>query len=92
MADSWTHHTYEGERFPHVLYCRRLRVPLFFLHGWPQTSYEWRKILQSVAERFTIIAPDLRGLGLPCEKPPEQPLGFSQSLFMADTHALIQLV
>jgi pimeloyl-ACP methyl ester carboxylesterase len=37
--------------------------PVVLLHGWPQTSYEWRRILPALAERFTVIAPDLRGLG-----------------------------
>ncbi len=33
------------------------------LHGWPQTWYEWRHIIPGLAERTTVIAPDLRGLG-----------------------------
>lgn len=33
------------------------------LHGWPQTWYAWRKIIPSLARRYTVIAPDLRGLG-----------------------------
>jgi pimeloyl-ACP methyl ester carboxylesterase len=33
------------------------------LHGWPQTWYEWRHIIPALAERYTVIAPDLRGLG-----------------------------
>ncbi|MGD9803092.1 MAG: alpha/beta fold hydrolase [Hyphomicrobiaceae bacterium] len=37
--------------------------PLVLLHGWPQTWYEWRLVMPSLAERFTVIAPDLRGLG-----------------------------
>jgi pimeloyl-ACP methyl ester carboxylesterase len=37
--------------------------PVVLLHGWPQTWYEWRKIMPALAERYTVIAPDLRGLG-----------------------------
>lgn len=37
--------------------------PLLFLHGWPQSWYEWRKVLPDVSKRFHAIAPDLRGLG-----------------------------
>lgn len=37
--------------------------PLVLLHGWPQTWYEWRLVMPTLAEKFTIIAPDLRGLG-----------------------------
>lgn len=33
------------------------------LHGWPQTWYEWRHVIPALAERHTVIAPDLRGLG-----------------------------
>lgn len=37
--------------------------PVVLLHGWPQTWYEWRHIIPGLAERYTVIAPDLRGLG-----------------------------
>ncbi len=33
------------------------------LHGWPETWYEWRHIMPALAEQYTVIAPDLRGLG-----------------------------
>lgn len=33
--------------------------PLVLLHGWPQTWYEWRHVMPALAERFTVIAPDL---------------------------------
>jgi len=38
-------------------------APVVLLHGWPQTWYEWRHILKSLADRFSLVAPDLRGLG-----------------------------
>ena len=38
-------------------------APLVLLHGWPQTSYAWRKVMPALAQRFRVIAPDLRGLG-----------------------------
>ena len=37
---------------------------LILLHGWPQTWYEWRRVMPALASRFTVVAPDLRGLGL----------------------------
>ncbi len=37
--------------------------PVVLLHGWPQTWYEWRLVMPALAERYTVIAPDLRGLG-----------------------------
>jgi haloacetate dehalogenase len=37
--------------------------PLLLLHGYPQTHAIWRKVGASLAERFTVVAPDLRGYG-----------------------------
>lgn len=37
--------------------------PLVLLHGWPQTWYEWRHVIAPLAKHYTVIAPDLRGLG-----------------------------
>ena len=37
--------------------------PVVLLHGWPQTWYEWRLIMPRLADRYRLIAPDLRGLG-----------------------------
>ena len=37
--------------------------PVVLLHGWPQTWYEWRKIIPALAARYTVIAPDMRGIG-----------------------------
>ncbi|WBK01552.1 alpha/beta fold hydrolase [Methylocystis parvus] len=34
------------------------------LHGWPQTWFAWRGVMERLSSRFTLIAPDLRGLGL----------------------------
>ncbi len=37
--------------------------PVVLLHGFPQTWFEWRLIMPALAERYCVIAPDLRGLG-----------------------------
>jgi pimeloyl-ACP methyl ester carboxylesterase len=37
--------------------------PVVLLHGWPQTWYEWRHVMPALAENYTVIVPDLRGLG-----------------------------
>ncbi len=37
--------------------------PVVLVHGIPQTSHEWRYVMPRLAEKYTIIAPDLRGLG-----------------------------
>lgn len=33
------------------------------LHGWPQHWYEWRHLMPALADRYRVIAPDLRGFG-----------------------------
>ncbi len=37
--------------------------PLSLLHGYPHIHVMWHKIAPALAERFTVIAPDLRGYG-----------------------------
>jgi haloacetate dehalogenase len=37
--------------------------PLLLLHGYPQTHAMWRKVAPLLAERFTLVLPDLRGYG-----------------------------
>lgn len=36
---------------------------MVLLHGFPQTGHMWRKVFPALAERFTVVAPDLRGYG-----------------------------
>ena len=63
MSEPWKHHAkvVNGFRMHYVI--AGSGYPLVFLHGWPQSWYEWRKIIPALAEKFTVIAPDLRGLG-----------------------------
>jgi len=37
--------------------------PLLLLHGFPQTHAMWHRMAPRLAERFTVVAPDLRGYG-----------------------------
>jgi pimeloyl-ACP methyl ester carboxylesterase len=37
--------------------------PLILLHGYPETHHAWHKVIPALAQQFTVIAPDLRGLG-----------------------------
>jgi haloacetate dehalogenase len=46
--------------------------PLLLLHGNPQTHAMWHKLAPTLARRFTVIAPDLRGYGFSA-KPPAMP-------------------
>jgi pimeloyl-ACP methyl ester carboxylesterase len=38
-------------------------TPLILLHGYAETSLMWKPIIPLLAERFTVIAPDLPGIG-----------------------------
>ena len=60
--------------------------PLVLLHGWPQSGYEWRKIIPALAERYTVIAPDLRGLG-DSEKPMT---GYDKRTLAGDVRELVR--
>jgi pimeloyl-ACP methyl ester carboxylesterase len=44
--------------------------PLLLLGGWPQNWYIWRDVMLPLAERFTLVVPDPRGLGI-SDKPEE---------------------
>ena len=38
-------------------------APVVLLHGWPQTWYEWRRVMPLLADKYLLVAPDMRGLG-----------------------------
>ena len=38
-------------------------TPLLLLHGYAETSLMWKPIIPVLAKRFTVIAPDLPGIG-----------------------------
>src|SRR6478672_117578 len=37
--------------------------PVVLLHGWPETWYQFRLVMPALAKNYTVIVPDLRGLG-----------------------------
>ncbi|MHC2434018.1 alpha/beta fold hydrolase [Bradyrhizobium sp. USDA 4451] len=37
--------------------------PLLLLHGWPEFWLTWEPVMARLADRYTLIAPDLRGFG-----------------------------
>lgn len=53
----------DGVRIHYVTAGRPDAPPLLLLHGWPQTWYEWRRVMTLLAPHYRLIAPDLRGLG-----------------------------
>ena len=46
--------------------------PLVLLHGWPEFWLTWEPVMVRLADRFSLIAPDLRGFGA-SEKPDPGP-------------------
>jgi pimeloyl-ACP methyl ester carboxylesterase len=58
---------------------------LILLHGWPQTWFAWKETIDRLSNRFTIIAPDLRGTGL-SERTPS---GYDKRTLATDIRDLI---
>ncbi len=59
--------------------------PLLLLHGWPEFWLTWEPVMQRLADRFTLIAPDLRGFG--ASDKPDGPFGAAEHA--ADLVALL---
>src|ERR687891_2892288 len=59
--------------------------PVVLLHGWPETWYAWHKVMPALAKNYTVIAPDLRGLG-----DSSKPLtGYDGKTLAEDMHQLV---
>jgi pimeloyl-ACP methyl ester carboxylesterase len=56
-----------------------------FLHGFPQHWWEWRKVIPPLAERYRVVAPDLRGAGW-TDAPAD---GYAMHQVLADVLALL---
>ncbi|HEV2599531.1 alpha/beta hydrolase [Sphingopyxis sp.] len=64
--------------------------PLLLLHGHPQTHLTWFKVAPALAERFTVVATDLRGYG-DSQKLPGDPAhaNYSKRAMAADQVAVM---
>lgn len=59
---------------------------MVLLHGWPQTSWAWRKVMPMLAPHYRCIAPDLRGMG-----DTDKPVGpYDMRTVASDIAALIE--
>jgi pimeloyl-ACP methyl ester carboxylesterase len=59
--------------------------PAVLLHGWPETWYEWHHVMPALAKNYTVIIPDLRGLG-----DSSRPLiGYDGKTVAEDVHQLV---
>jgi pimeloyl-ACP methyl ester carboxylesterase len=59
--------------------------PLVLLHGWPQSWYAWRTIMPALADRYTVYALDLPGLGDSEGAPP----GYDKATLARYVHGLL---
>ena len=62
--------------------------PLVLLHGWPQTWWEYHKVMPALAERYRVIAVDLRGGG-DTDTPAS---GFDKKTMARDIRELIRVL
>jgi pimeloyl-ACP methyl ester carboxylesterase len=59
--------------------------PVVLLHGWPETWYAWHHVMPALAKNYTVVAPDLRGLG-----DSSKPLtGYDGKTLAEDIHQLV---
>ncbi len=52
--------------------------PLLLLHGYPESHVMWHKVASELAQKFTLVIPDLRGYG-DSGKPPSDDDHFNYS-------------
>src|SRR5512132_3624437 len=60
--------------------------PLLLIHGWPQTWYQWRLVMPTLARDFQVVAVDQRGIG----KSDQPKDGYDTATLANDMVALMQ--
>jgi pimeloyl-ACP methyl ester carboxylesterase len=60
--------------------------PIVLLHGFAETSHMWLPLIAKLADKLTVIAPDLRGFGQ-SSAPPD---GYTKAAMAQDIHALVK--
>lgn len=63
--------------------------PLLLLHGFPQSGVMWRHVAPALAERFTVVIPDLRGYGRSSVPPSRNGEGYAKRRMGEDMRALM---
>ena len=63
MFDDFTAHRFDSAGVEIAVWTAGSGPPLLLIHGYPQTHVMWHRIVPALAERFTVVAPDLRGYG-----------------------------
>lgn len=76
-----------GERFDYLGFDIFYRIqgsgpPLLLIHGYPFNSFDWAPIWPTLIQRFTVIAPDMMGMGFS-----DKPVAYQYSVHdHADMH------
>ena len=60
--------------------------PVVLLHGFAETSHMWLPLIAKLADKHTVIAPDLRGFGE--SSAPDD--GYTKAAMAQDIHALVK--
>jgi len=60
--------------------------PIVLLHGFAETSHMWRPLIAKLSDKYTVIAPDLRGFG-ESAAPAD---GYTKVAMAGDIHALMK--
>jgi pimeloyl-ACP methyl ester carboxylesterase len=60
--------------------------PVVLLHGYAESSHMWLPLIAKLADKHTVIAPDLRGFGQSAA--PED--GYTKAAMARDIHALVK--
>ncbi|MET7355799.1 alpha/beta fold hydrolase [Streptomyces mirabilis] len=63
FADTFTSHTVKTSDLTLHAVVGGDGPPLLLLPAWPQFWYHWRLVMPALAEHFTVVAADVRGLG-----------------------------
>lgn len=90
---TWNHRTVEVEPSVRIAYIdcpskskRSQRGVILLIHGFPQTSYQFRHVIDPLAEAgYRVLAPDYRGAGA-SSKPAT---GFTKSIMARDLVRLL---
>ncbi len=90
---TWNHRTVEVEPSVRIAYIdcpskskRSQRGVILLIHGFPQTSYQFRHVIDTLAEAgYRVLAPDYRGAGA-SSKPAT---GFTKSIMARDLVRLL---
>ena len=63
LFDDFIHQEIKTEETTINLVRRGSGYPVLMLHGYPETHICWHRVAPILADRFTIVCPDLRGCG-----------------------------